>query len=34
VEPREGDSESAEDATSDDDCCWKLFHWKGQDEAG
>jgi hypothetical protein len=21
VEPREGDSESAEDATSDDDCC-------------
>jgi hypothetical protein len=40
VELREGDSESAEDATLDDDCCNKvytaeiLFHWKGQDEVG
>ena len=25
VEPREGDSESAEDATSDDDCCNEMY---------
>ena len=25
VEPRAGDSENAEDATSDDDCCNKVY---------
>ena len=40
VEPWEGDSESAEDATLDDDCCNEVdstdncFHWKGQDKVG
>jgi hypothetical protein len=40
VELREGDSECAEGATLDGDCCNGLetthiyFHWKGQDEAG
>jgi hypothetical protein len=41
VEPKENDSECAEDARSDDDhCCTEMyatdncFHWKGQDEVG
>jgi len=40
VEPRESDSECAEDARSDDHCCTEVyatdnfFHWKGRDEVG
>jgi hypothetical protein len=40
VEPKEGDSESAEEATSDDYCCNEMdvtdscFHWKGLDAVG
>jgi hypothetical protein len=40
VESREGDSEDAEDCTSDDNCCNEMgatencFHWRGQDEVG
>jgi hypothetical protein len=39
VESREGDSESAEDARSDNcynemDATGNCFHWKGQDEVG
>jgi hypothetical protein len=40
VESKEGDSDNAEDAKSDDYCCNgadatdKCFHWKGQDEVG
>jgi hypothetical protein len=40
VEPREGDSESAEEATSNDYCCNAMdatescFHWKGIDVVG
>ena len=40
VEPRNGDSENAEDATSDDACSNEVdttgscFYWKGQGEVG
>jgi hypothetical protein len=39
MELREGDSESAEDTTSEELLqqivqCSKLFHWKGQDNVG
>jgi len=40
VEPREGDSESAEKATSEDYCSNEIdatdscCHWKGQDDVG
>ena len=40
VEPRESDSDSAEEALLDDDCCNEMhttdicFHWTVQDEVG
>jgi len=40
VEPRESDSECAEDTRSDDHCCTGMYatdnciHWTGQDEVG
>ena len=40
MEPRESDSDSAEEALLDDDCCNEMhttdicFHWTVQDEVG